>query len=317
MVSKRLSYVTVLALALALGVSAISMAAQLGDPAAELKLAEWVKGGPLSLAEGKGKNIYVVEFWATWCLPCRESIPHLTKLQKKLKDKGVIFIGVSSEDADTVKSYVKKMGSQMDYAVAVDYRQMTASAYRGAFGVGTIPHAFVVDREGRIAWHGNPMAGMEAVIEAILAGKYDIRAMRLYGKTVELIIRYRELAGEALNADQKKAQAKLGERILGLAAGTKNALFLSNFAWMIRREEGIEERDIELSLKAAKAAYDLSEEKGIAVLHVYAWALFETGEVAEAIEMESRALELSEDEDEKAVLKESLELFEQKAQESG
>jgi thiol-disulfide isomerase/thioredoxin len=55
---------------------------KIGDPAARLKGLQWVKGGPVKLQKG---NIYVVEFWATWCPPCRVSIPHLTKLQKKIQ----------------------------------------------------------------------------------------------------------------------------------------------------------------------------------------------------------------------------------------
>jgi len=65
--------------------------------AAALKISDWVKGKPVDLAAGKGKQVYVIEFWATWCGPCRTSIPHLTELQKKFKDKGVTFVGVSDK----------------------------------------------------------------------------------------------------------------------------------------------------------------------------------------------------------------------------
>src|SRR5215510_7930870 len=102
-------------------------AAQLGDPAPALQISDWVKGDPLDLAEAKGKQVVVVEFWATWCGPCRVSIPHLTELQKKFKD--VAFVGVSNEDPDTVKKFVTKMGDQMDYAVAVDKEDKTSDGY--------------------------------------------------------------------------------------------------------------------------------------------------------------------------------------------
>src|SRR5580765_191909 len=67
-------------------------AAELGDTAAELKIAHWVKGEPVHVASGD-HNIYVVEFWATWCPPCRASIPHLTELQKRFRDQKVIMVG--------------------------------------------------------------------------------------------------------------------------------------------------------------------------------------------------------------------------------
>src|SRR5262245_40618322 len=95
-------------------------AAELGDPATPLDIQEWVKGTPVALAAGRGKTIHLVQFSATWCPPCRASIPHLTELQKKFKDKGVVFIGVSDEASDVVKKFVEKMGDKMDYTVAID-----------------------------------------------------------------------------------------------------------------------------------------------------------------------------------------------------
>src|SRR5947207_6844570 len=84
-----------------------------GDPAPKLEVKEFVKGDPVKSLE-KGK-VYVVEFWATWCGPCRATIPHLTELQKKHKD--VTFIGVSvferERDAAKVKPFVAEMGEKM------------------------------------------------------------------------------------------------------------------------------------------------------------------------------------------------------------
>jgi thiol-disulfide isomerase/thioredoxin len=141
---------------------------ELGSAAPKLAVAEWIKGAPVKLAEGKGKNVYVVEFWATWCPPCRQSIPHLTEMQKKYADKGVVFVGVTQEDPETVRAFVEKMGAQMDYAVAIDQDNQTTRDYMSAFEVRKIPHAFIVDKEGKIAWHGHPMSGLEEAIEAAL-----------------------------------------------------------------------------------------------------------------------------------------------------
>src|ERR1051326_1417135 len=93
----------------------------MGDPAPKITVAKFVKGEPVTKFD-KGK-LYVVEFWATWCGPCRTSIPHLTELQKKYKD--VTFIGVSAfERGDGIENQVVKfvsdMGSKMEYRVALD-----------------------------------------------------------------------------------------------------------------------------------------------------------------------------------------------------
>ncbi len=317
MASTRSWFAAALALAFVLAVPAISTAARLGDPASELAVATWVKRGPVKLADGKGKTIFVVDFWATWCAPSRESIPHLTKLQKKFKDKGVVLIGVSEEDASTVKSFVKTMGAKMDYAVAADDRGWTARAYLGAFGIDWIPHAFVIGKEGRIVWHGHPMAELEDVIEAVLSGEWNTQTAQMHETAFELIAKYYTLATEPLSPDEKKALAVLGERVFTLASRLKSGPFLNNFAWLILKNEEIEERDLALALRCAEAAYGLSEGEVAAAADTYAWALFENGRVSEAIEMEKRALELCEDDEERAEARETLALFERKVEPSG
>lgn len=305
----------VMVAAMALSFAGCSSGGQLGDQAPELKVATWVKGGPVKLVEGKGKTIYVVEFWATWCPPCRESIPHLTELQKKLKDKGVVVVGVSSEDAGTVREFVKKMGSKMGYVVAVDDKGATTKRYLEAWGIEGIPHAFIVDKEGRIAWQGHPMGGLGEVLDAMLKGEYDIRTAQLHEKALELIERYYGQATNELSADERMGLAALGERIVDLARGVKSAGLLNDFAWLVLKDEDIVERDFELALTAAKAAYDLTGGKEVAVVDTYAWALFENGRVSEAIEMEKSALALCVGEEERAAMQETIEAFERAAEE--
>ncbi|MCO5051179.1 MAG: TlpA family protein disulfide reductase [Verrucomicrobiae bacterium] len=175
------------------------MAGQLGDPAAPLEISEWVKGGPVDLATVKGKQVVVVEFWATWCPPCRVSIPHLTKMQKKFKD--VIFVGVSDEKPDVVKKFVTQMGDKMDYVVAIDDQDQTSKGYMAAFDIGGIPHAFVVGQDGHILWQGHPMDGLEEVLDQIIAGHYDLTAAQ---------------AQEKKAADQQAKQAVIQPKLMEL-----------------------------------------------------------------------------------------------------
>jgi thiol-disulfide isomerase/thioredoxin len=143
--------------------------ARLGDPAAPLVIKEWMQGTPVDVRDGKA--IYVVEFWATWCGPCRVTIPYLSSLQKQLKDKGVVVIGISNEDPATVRPFVTKMGAQMEYTVACDEDYQTTSGYMEAYGVNTIPMAFIVGKDGRVLWHGNPMNGLNKALQTILESK--------------------------------------------------------------------------------------------------------------------------------------------------
>jgi thiol-disulfide isomerase/thioredoxin len=148
----------------------------LGDLAPKLATQEFVKGQPVKeFARGK---FYVVEFWATWCAPCSESIPHLTKLQKE--DKDVTFIGVSiDDDTAAVKPFVDKMGDKMDYRVAIDAHDggngLMAQSWLAASGQEGIPAAFVVNGDGHIAWIGHP-GDIEEPLAQIIAGKWDLVA---------------------------------------------------------------------------------------------------------------------------------------------
>lgn len=142
----------------------------IGDPAPGLAV-EFVQGKPVAVA--KGDNVFVVEFWATWCGPCMYSIPHLTALQKKYEKDGLVVIGVSDESKETVAPFIAKKGDEMQYRVAIDPGNVTWQRYAGAFGTegAGIPQAFVMNKEGRIVWQGHPMDEEMEVQIASLLGK--------------------------------------------------------------------------------------------------------------------------------------------------
>ena len=117
---------TVSALAMTVGLTLTSSAEptlKVGDPAPKLQNGKWVQGDPVK--EFKEGKAYLVEFWATWCGPCRVSIPHLNEIHNKYKDKGLVVIGQDCWERDEalVGPFVEKMGDKMTYRVALDDKE--------------------------------------------------------------------------------------------------------------------------------------------------------------------------------------------------
>ncbi|MCX7872390.1 MAG: TlpA family protein disulfide reductase [Verrucomicrobiae bacterium] len=181
----------------------------IGMDAPPLKISQWVKGNPVNIAEGKGKKIFVVEFWATWCPPCQVTIPHLTEVQKKYSKNDVIIIGITDEDQKLVKQFVTKMGDKMDYIVAIDDNGETSKSYMDAFGIDTIPHAFIVDKAGKIVWQGNPMEGFDEAIESVVAGNFSLEKEIKKNLAKEKLMSFIE----AVEKDEKSKIDQLGKEI--------------------------------------------------------------------------------------------------------
>ncbi len=134
----------------------VDPASLLGKPLPSLTGLDYFKAKP----ELKGKPA-IVEFWATWCPPCRDSIPHLNEIYKTYNAKGLQVLGITGEPNQTIRNFVKK--TPIDYPVATDRRDVAAE-----FGVSGIPHAFLVDAEGTIVWQGHPMSLTAKQIEGVL-----------------------------------------------------------------------------------------------------------------------------------------------------
>ena len=192
-----------------------------GDPAPKLQVGKWVQGEAVSGFE-KDKA-YIVEFWATWCGPCRTTIPHLNEIHKKFKDKGLVVIGqdVWEQDESEVPKFVKQMGEKMSYRVALDDKNGSAKGkmaetWMEAAGQNGIPSAFVVDKNAQIVWIGHPMSLKEKFLEEVLAGKVDAKkAAEDYAKEQEnsekVNTAFRDFRKAAEAKEWDKAEARLGE----------------------------------------------------------------------------------------------------------
>lgn len=157
----------------------------IGDQSPPLKYGKWIKGEPVaSLA---GDQLYVLEFWATWCVPCIQAMPHLTKLQKEYKNK-VNFIGVNiAERVDegkpydsslpSVEKFVATNAAKMGFSVIADNNEMFMyHNWLKASGQNGIPATFIV-KDNKVVWIGRP-SSLDTIIPQILANRYDMEAFK-------------------------------------------------------------------------------------------------------------------------------------------
>lgn len=120
--------------------------------APELSLTDFA-GKKLELSSYRGK-VVILNFWATWCEPCRAEIPRFVELQNEYRDRGLQIIGISlDDDPNPVRSFYQQL--KMNYPVAVGDANV-AERYGGILG---LPVSFVIDRDGRIyAKHAGEVA---------------------------------------------------------------------------------------------------------------------------------------------------------------
>ncbi|MBC7930913.1 MAG: redoxin domain-containing protein [Rubrivivax sp.] len=112
------------------------------EPAPDVEL-KTTDDKPLKLSDLRGQ-VVLLNFWATWCVPCRSEIPSLNAMQRDLGARGLRVVGVTTSDsADLVRNYQKDV--RQDYTVALGDDGVAAK-----YAVGVLPHTFIIDREGRV-----------------------------------------------------------------------------------------------------------------------------------------------------------------------
>jgi thiol-disulfide isomerase/thioredoxin len=119
--------------------------ALVGKPAADFKL-DLLGGGQAKLADHKGKDVVIIDFWATWCPPCVAELPQIAEVAKARADKGVVFYAVNEEeDAPDVKRFLEEK-KLTGLKVALDKEGEVAKAYM----VDPLPQTVIIGRDGMV-----------------------------------------------------------------------------------------------------------------------------------------------------------------------
>ena len=129
------------------------------------------EGNAVDLKKHLGKDVILLDFWATWCGPCIMAMPEVASVAEEFKDRGLVFYAINiGEDPDTVKEFLKQ--NKFDIPVAMDFDGQIQNSYH-AHG---LPHTIVVGKDGRVQvdhlgyWQGFRTELAEQV-DALLDGK--------------------------------------------------------------------------------------------------------------------------------------------------
>ena len=304
---------------------------RIGDQAPMPHLAEILKGDTDFEAFPEGR-VTVMEFWATWCGPCRAGMPHISELQQKHADRGLTIIGVTREKPEVVREFLAKpeWDEKTRYTMALDDESRTNNAYMRAARQTGIPCAFVVDQEGRVAWIGHPMR-MDEPLAKIIDGKWDVAKARKdfdeaekskqimrqvsmsmresrqsgdYTDTLKTLDRAMQQLPDNSDLEMMKFRLLVGPvddesgYELGwklLKANRHDSMMLNSMAWYVLDDPAVRNRDLEFAMSVAKAANEAAGGNNAAILDTLARAYFEKGDIGSAVKYQKKAVDKADD----------------------
>lgn len=123
-----------------------------------------LSGKQRSISEWRGK-LLIINFWATWCPPCRKEIPEFIKLQEQYAAKGLQFIGVALDDRDAVDEYLKS--TKINYPLLIGGNEGIVLNQQLGNNVQAVPYSIVVDQRGQIVYRHQGEFSREKILEII------------------------------------------------------------------------------------------------------------------------------------------------------
>ncbi|TWT60154.1 TlpA disulfide reductase family protein [Rubinisphaera italica] len=277
----------------------------IGSKAPAINVEHWVSdndGKYEHVTDFKEGNVYIVEFWATWCGPCVASMPHISELQKKYADQDVQVISISDEPLETVNSFLAKAVRGDDsgktygeltstYCLTTDPDGSVNKDYMQAAGQNGIPTAFLVGKTGLIEWIGHPMT-MDEPLTQVVAGDWDrsafaeqfVAKQKLDAGMQNVMVAYR-------SGDTEKAISLL-EELMEIALDAQSKAQLESMKLQMLIQAGGE--------KGAKALKEVADtQDSPEVKNRLAWMIYQMSEqgqsddvmIAAAVEITQKALE--------------------------
>ena len=140
----------------------------LNDTAISWSPLNFIQGDPVLPTTSLHQHIVVLELWATWCPPCRTSVPHLNSLHQRYHKAGVRVVGITNEtDKAKLLKFIAGVKGGMTYPVAID-DEGVMQEWQDKYRVQGIPHAWILDWQGKVRWSGHPMAGLDDKLEVLV-----------------------------------------------------------------------------------------------------------------------------------------------------
>jgi len=106
-----------------------------------------LSGAPQQIGNWKGK-VLVVNFWATWCPPCLEEIPHFVRMQERFGGQGLQFVGIAIDEADKVRAFARKQ--MINYPIMIGQMDAIELSKTAGNKAGGLPYTLVLDRSGAV-----------------------------------------------------------------------------------------------------------------------------------------------------------------------
>ena len=104
-----------------------------------------LQGNEYTLSKLKGK-VVIIDFWATWCRPCQQTIPIFNALYDKYKANGVLILGIGLDKEESIRRFTEY--NKIDYPVLIGSQEIAKN-----YGISAIPHTFIIDKHGKVASH--------------------------------------------------------------------------------------------------------------------------------------------------------------------